>query len=97
MNINKRRINAHCKKSEVRKQEIIYKYRKYKFIDWRFLEDSFMVNEYRCLPVPIKFLRKQGKGKFTHKGQQAVLFSSELKGEPVRGSKYCHNKKYQVF
>ena len=39
---------------------------------------------------------KEGKGKFTHKGQ-AVLFSSDLKDEPARGSKYCHNKNYQVF
>ena len=28
---------------------------------------------------------KEGKGKFTHKGQQAVLFSSDLKDEPARG------------
>jgi len=39
----------------------------------------------------------EGKGKFTHKGQQAVLFSSDLKDEPARGLKYCQNKKYQVF
>jgi hypothetical protein len=36
------------------------------------------------------------EGKFTHKGQ-AVLFSSDLKDEPARGSKYCQNKKYRVF
>ena len=42
-------------------------------------------------------MAKEGKGKFTRKGQQAVLFSSDLKDEPVRGSKYCQNKKYQVF
>jgi hypothetical protein len=42
-------------------------------------------------------MAKEGKGKFTHKGQQAVLFSSDLKDEPARGSKYCQNKKYQVF
>ena len=45
--------------------------------------------------------RKEGgmakEGKFTHKGQQAVLFSSDLNDKPVRGSKYCQNKKYQVF
>ena len=40
---------------------------------------------------------KRGRESFTHKIQQAVLFSSELKDEPARGSKYSHNKKYQVF
>ena len=42
-------------------------------------------------------MAKEGKGKFTHKGEQAVPFSSDLKDEPARGSKYCQNKKYQVF
>ena len=42
-------------------------------------------------------MAKEGKGKFTHKGQQAVLLSSDLKYEPARGSKYRHSKKYQVF
>jgi hypothetical protein len=37
------------------------------------------------------------EGKFTHKGQQAVLFSSDLKDEPAMGSKYCQNKKYKVL
>jgi hypothetical protein len=41
-------------------------------------------------------MTKERKGKFTHKRKQAVLFSSDLKDEPARGSKYCH-KKYQVF
>ena len=42
-------------------------------------------------------MAKKGKGKFTHNGQQVVLFSSDLKDGPGRGLKYCHNKKYQVF
>ena len=42
-------------------------------------------------------MAKEWKGKFTHKGQHAVIFSSDLKDEPARGSKYCHNKKSQVF
>ena len=42
-------------------------------------------------------MAKEGKGKFPHKGQQAVLFSSDLKDEPVRGSKYCQNKEKQSF
>jgi len=42
-------------------------------------------------------MAKEGKGKFTHKEQQAVLFSSDLKDEPARGSKYRHSKKHQVF
>ena len=29
--------------------------------------------------------------------RQAVLFSSDLKDEPARGSKYCQNKRYQIF
>ena len=28
---------------------------------------------------------------------QAVLFSSDLKDEPARGSKYCQVKRYQIF
>ena len=40
-------------------------------------------------------MAKEGKGKFTHKGQQAVLFSSDLKDEPVRDLKYCQNKEIQ--
>jgi len=39
---------------------------------------------------------KEGKRKFTYKRQQAVLFSSDLKDEPARGSKYCQNKRYQI-
>ena len=42
-------------------------------------------------------MAKKGKKKFTHNGQQAVLFSSDLKDEPARGSKYCQNKRYQFF
>ena len=42
-------------------------------------------------------MAKKGKGKFTHKGQQAVLFSSDLKDEPARGSKYCQNKNFSEF
>ena len=37
-------------------------------------------------------MAKEGNGKFTHKGQQAVLVSSDLKDEPVKGSKYCQSK-----
>ena len=40
---------------------------------------------------------KEGKRKFTYKGQQAVLFSSDLKDKPARGSKYCQNKRYHFF
>ena len=42
-------------------------------------------------------MAKEGKRKFTHNEQQAVLFSSDLKEEPARGSKYCPNKRYQNF
>ena len=42
-------------------------------------------------------MAKKGKGRSTHKGKQAVFFSSDLKYEPARGSKYCHNQKSQVF
>ena len=42
-------------------------------------------------------MAKEGKGRSTHKGQQAVLFSSDLKNELARGLKYSHNKKSQVF
>ena len=35
--------------------------------------------------------------KFTYKGQQAGLFSSDLKDDPARGSKYCQNKKYKFL
>ena len=42
-------------------------------------------------------MAKEGKGRSTHKGQQAELFSSDLKDEPARGLKYCHSKISQVF
>ena len=42
-------------------------------------------------------MAKEGKGNFTHKGQQAVFFSSDLKDEPVIGSKYCQNKEIPSF
>jgi hypothetical protein len=42
-------------------------------------------------------MAKEGKRKFKYKEQQSVLFSSDLKGEPGRGSEYCQNKRYQMF
>ena len=39
---------------------------------------------------------KEGKRKFTQK-RPAVLFSSDLKDKPARGSKYCQDKRYQFF
>ena len=71
----------------------------------KMIESAFIkANRNRCMNLneglgvtTIYGKAKERKRKFTHKGQQSVLFSSDLKDEPARGSKYCQNKRYQFF